>query len=259
MKIEKASGRIFCGENVLSAVNLQRLISGEITALCVPSYYHIEESFDLSARIQASPSFGSYTYIDVVSRIGMAWQEAVKGNEQTKNAYFSSVREHFLEIRQVFGGLSPLDKFRLDMEEIWPQGANIMRYQNMLMFAGIVRFYEPGSYALPHQDVIPEGMNIDAQIGMNVYLNPASDGGALELWDLGLNAPDYDAIRLNGSFGLDRTKLPAPDSIINPEAGDLILFDVRKLHAVNTINSGVRISQGAFIGCKNGNPLKFWS
>jgi L-serine/L-threonine ammonia-lyase len=258
MEIEKISQDLICGSDALSAENLERLISGEVTALCVPNYYDVDILGDIYSRIQESGMCASYAYTSVISKIGIAWQEVLKGSQAEKLAYFSRAQEHFASIRKVFGGISPLDKFRLDADEMWPQGANIMRYQGHLMFAGVVRVFEEGSYALPHQDDLTD-LGIQLQIGMNVYIQPAQDGGKLELWDLTLSPSEYESMRLHARYGLDRQKLSQPDSVLIPEAGDLIVFDTCKVHAVSEITSGVRISQGAFIGYKKGESLRFWS
>jgi hypothetical protein len=256
MEIEKISQDLLCGSDVLSADNLHRLISGEVTALCVPMYYPQDVLNGLYSRIQRSGLRTSYAYTSVISKIGIAWQEVLKGSVAEKSAYFLNARGYFSGIREIFNGLSPLDKFRLDVDEIWPQGAGIMRYEGCLMFAGVIRIFEEGSLALPHQDDLTD-LGIDLQIGMNVYLQPAKCGGKLELWDVTLSSEEYNTLRLPGSYGLDRQKLPEPDSVLIPEAGDLLIFDTRKIHAVSEITQGTRISQGSFIGFKKGQSLKF--
>jgi hypothetical protein len=50
-----------------------------------------------------------------------------------------------------------------------------------------------------------------------------------------------------------------PPLQVRPEAGDLILFNARKPHAIRRFSSGDRISVQSFIGHGQDRPLLLWN
>jgi predicted 2-oxoglutarate/Fe(II)-dependent dioxygenase YbiX len=51
-----------------------------------------------------------------------------------------------------------------------------------------------------------------------------------------------------------------PALVIHPEAGELIIFSSRMLHAVTCSVQDYRIGAAAFIGCSGvDRPLSYWS
>jgi hypothetical protein len=95
----------------------------------------------------------------------------------------------------------------------------------------------------------------------NVYLSVAEQGGELELWPYGLtDQAQYEDFQTPGDYGLDRCKIGPSVLRSKPEQGDLIIFDARKIHAVNRNDRGLRITASAFIGYRGqGNPLTVYS
>jgi len=48
--------------------------------------------------------------------------------------------------------------------------------------------------------------------------------------------------------------------VLHPDAGDLIIFSSRMLHAVTPSQDSYRIGMAAFIGCYGPDrPLSYWS
>ena len=69
----------------------------------------------------------------------------------------------------------------------------------------------------------------------------------------------YDELR-GDSYGIERDKLPTPDVTIKPQAGDLVLFKPRNLHAVCSTSGKYRIGISTFVmyGGES-KSLKLWS
>ncbi|NBD31407.1 MAG: hypothetical protein GVY17_00140 [Cyanobacteria bacterium] len=98
------------------------------------------------------------------------------------------------------------------------------------------------------------------QIAANIYLQTQPEGGELMLWDHKCNTQtEYDALRDGDSYALDATKLSAPAISIKPEAGDLILFESTRVHAVRPGKCCSRITMSTFIGYNKNQPLQFFS
>jgi len=136
------------------------------------------------------------------------------------------------------------------------------------MFVGLVRIFEPGSQARPHQDIlawdVPSSSMAAAtlltQLSANIYLRPCADGGELELWDYGLSRPGYEKLKVPATHGLDRDRLPPGLLKIRPELGELIIFNSTRIHAVCPIITGTRITASCFIGVRETSvPLTVWS
>ncbi|WP_396631445.1 hypothetical protein [Marinomonas arctica] len=70
----------------------------------------------------------------------------------------------------------------------------------------------------------------------------------------------YNAIRIEGSYGVKEELLSGSYLKITPEAGELILFNPTRIHSVEKINQGSRLTWSCFIGLENQNKaLQIWS
>ena len=136
------------------------------------------------------------------------------------------------------------------------------------MFVGLARVFTSTAEALPHQDVLrwdaplecTSAQSLLTQLAANIYVQPSEGGGDLELWSSSLDRDEYERLKLPGSYGLDRAKLPPSAVRVKPEAGDLILFNANKTHAVRPVTSGIRVTVSCFIGVRSLTlPLSMWS
>lgn len=251
----------------LSADNLILLAEGKIMGIHVKNFYP-KNILDEATKKVNQNKINYYLNAPDIGRIGMAFYET-EMNASLLNNYYKSAKENLLIARQIFSPyLSPIDKLRLDLEEMWTPGANIENIHDQKMFVGLFRKIQPGVSMLPHQDDIrvdsnynPITLEIKGQIAANIYLQmPAiGKGGNLELWDFSLTDNKFNEMR-GSNYGISRDKLPPPTQIISPEVGDLVLFNARRLHAVRECDTSERLSVSCFIGYRSRNkPLTYWS
>lgn len=121
--------------------------------------------------------------------------------------------------------------------------------------------------ALPHQDLLrretPDSDEVKfqaSQLGVNIYLSSAQSGGELEIWNYSFSDEDCLKYGVEGSYGFDRSLLPANSLVLKPEEGDLVILNTTKVHAINKVLRGERMTISGFIGFwGNDKPLKCWS
>jgi len=168
--------------------------------------------------------------------------------------------------------LSPIDKIRLELEELWPNGAHIARYAGRRMFAGVARVMTPGSLhdgqgsaeGFCHVDSFPVTNPRRGIFSVNVYLEVPADGGELDIWNISPGLWDlvrtYSAFRhFTRSFNSEsqriiRAALPHPIRI-KPAKGDVILISTARPHAVRSFTHGRRVTLQSFISHQRGKPL----
>ena len=252
----------------LSKGDLVDLVEGRTLALRIPNYCSPTLAQELSSRLIQHPLFGHYENAADIGRVGMAFFETVGGGSEATERYYRQALPAIEALREAFAPFaSPIDRLRAELQEVWTAGASFMNLDGRPMFVGLARVFENGSEALPHQDMLrrdapshPAAYGLITQLAANVYLQPSDEGGELEVWRQHLGESEYEQLRLPGSYGLDRTQLLLPKITLAPQAGELIVFDATRVHAVRASRGGPRVTLSCFIGyrgrCK---PLSYWS
>jgi len=170
--------------------------------------------------------------------------------------------------RLVHPYVSPVDRLRLELDDIWTYGCNLAKLGDKKTFAGVVREYKETSSAEPHCDVIAwdileshkDQTTVINQIAANVYLKTSESGGELVLWDEWPTQSKYNMAHNAEGIGLDSKKILPPKLEITPKQGDLILFNSMRIHSVKEIKTSVRMTWACFIGySRTDAPLVIWS
>src|SRR3989344_1077969 len=255
--------------NDLSASSLKSLLKGKYLAIVIPDFSSAEVCHVVAKRIFAH-DYEYYTYAQgVVGRYGMSFSE-VGENAQMFTKYYTSAISSVKNIRNLFVPyISPIDKLRLELQETWPKGAVLESFHpGHKMFVGLCRVIDQNKQVLPHQDMIHwdakgealvEASKIINQLAVNVYLQMPPQGGELELWNFGIRELSKYEQMAEGTYGIEKSKLPPPTITLKPKIGDLIIFCPQRLHCILP-GSEKRLTMSSFIGYRGKEfPLSFWS
>lgn len=255
----------------LTLTQLLDLIEGRVLAIRVHPFFPVSISEELSSRLLNYARFSRYSMgQDVaVQRMGMTLFEAENCPERL-DTYFREALETIRLFRDIcFPYLLPLDLLRLSLEEIWPQGAHVEQVDGKKMLPGIARMFESNaSEGLPpHQDILSRDLphmdhaqRLLGQVAANIYIKMPPEGGELELWDYRPSDEEFELIRSGRYDFIDRAKLPEPDVLIRPQAGELVLMRSDYVHAVRPSSKGSRVAMACFIGFYGYDmPLSYWA
>jgi 2OG-Fe(II) oxygenase superfamily len=257
----------FRSESELGLETFQALVNHEIDAIRVPGFYPQDLCAGLSKKMLASDHYGRYVNAPLIGRIGQAYFESQASPEAASN-YWRNAPRWIGEMRSACHPyLTPIDKLRLVLDELWPTGTTVASLKGKRMFVGLGRVFEAGGHAEPHQDVLawdapdaPEAHALTSQVAANTYLSLPDSGGELTLWRHELTQEEYNRLKSPSSYGIEPTKLPTPIVALKPEIGDLILFNSRQLHAVEKSFGRQRVTWSNFIGVQGPvRPLTVWS
>lgn len=252
--------------DALAAADVAAVAEGRLLALRIPGYADAEPCRRLAAKILEHPELDAYGYLGSARRLGMVHYEAMAGPAAAA-AYFAAALASIRAVRAIFHpALSPIDRLRLELDEIWPGGAMLAAMTGAKMFVGTLRAFDDASAIQPHVDFLPDDVGeepwtqaLTGQMAANVYLKPADRGGELELWDLRPDLAWQDGMEIPGGYGFPRTALPEPAVRLLPEPGELILFDSRNVHSVAAL-AGARLALSCFVGSAGPDrPLMLWS
>lgn len=257
----------FATVEVLDAQVLADLFDKKYIAVRVPRFYDPAYAKTLSdllyKEIDSAVAAGIYE-----SNVDSYWAVAKDG--QRRERYLEAALPLQKRLRRLSAPHpSPIDLLRVTLDELWPAGASLMRMGGRKTPFGATRLWRTGSEALPHQDVLRREQTDDTrsidllgQLGVNIYLDVADEGGGLEAWDHVITDEEYVRLgsRYEGSYGYQREQLPPQSMVIFPEVGDLVMINTAYVHAVRKITAGRRVTVSGFVGSSgNEQPLRCWS
>lgn len=251
----------------VSRAALQALIQDEVIAIRIVDYLDKDTCEDIAGRMLNSKNYGRYANAPKIGRVGKALFECV-GNRAELKRYLEGAPGWMDEMRAACSPYaSPIDRFRLECDAVWPGGAKLARIDGQPAFAGLLRVFGEGSSAEPHQDHLSWDLATlgltarqTAQLAVNVYLKLPPKGGELVVWPDGLTRAAYEKARIPGSYGVNEGALRGEPVVIQPQQGEMWLFKSTNTHKVCECHGGDRVTWSCFIGT-NGecDALAFWS
>lgn len=180
-----------------------------------------------------------------VNTIGMPLNVA-KGLGRV-DEYFDSALASGRQFR-VEGRMSPIDKVRLELDEIYPYGCVLGRdpTTRRAHASGLVRIMKRnGNRGLVHLDDVSVFSPQSGVFSANVYLQQSVVGGEIEIWPVTLTSEaemhEYaleiglltsQAASPDAQRALREYVLPPNPTIVKPNAGDLLLLCVQRPHCV---------------------------
>lgn len=251
----------------LTTESLVKLAKREIGAIHVANYFPVDLADEVSEKAIHHRDLGQYhkKFTSSVGRVHMPHIDT-KWNPEQIDRYHGAAQASIEDVRAMFSPvMSPVDQLRLQLQELWPAGANLLRLRGRSCFVGAFRVFQPTtSEFYPHNDLIsqetdaPEIAGFENQIVANMYLKVPEVGGDLQLW---LRDPtEAETQIILDVEGVDPKTIEPPKLVIHPEAGDLIIFSSQMLHAVTSCKDSHRVGMAAFIGCPAvDQPMAFWS
>lgn len=255
--------------NKLTADAIVQLATGNAIAIRVAGFLPTQTCNVITALVLASKLHGAYENAPRIHRVGCAFFEA-GASTAAALAYLDNAPGWIETMRaECAPHALPMDVLRLHLDEIWPGSAQLTRLGGRQMFAGLIRRFQPGAGAEPHQDHlewdahtagIEEYPYFDAQLAANIYMKVPPRGGELVIWPVGLTRSQYEAARIPGSYGVRKELLAGTPVVLTPRAGELIMFSSRNTHEVQPSKGDDRVASSNFLGY-NGlyRPLALWS
>ncbi len=250
----------------LQRQHLEALLCGKTLAVRVPNFYPSCLAEEFTQSVLSHETLSGYGIEPNILRTGIPFCDTV-GKPELRQQYFQqSMDWMYQEIERFKYRLSPISLLLMELHQVWLAGVQFEHLGGHSMWAGSARVFRNGAEALPHRDKLqvdaPEferSKELIRQIAVNVYTHIPESGGELDLWWQHFSEEEYDRLRVPGCYGLERQKLPLPTCTIQPQLGDLILFDSTCIHAVRP-SLGVRVTHSCFIGFRGLDmPISMWS
>jgi hypothetical protein len=142
-------------------------------------------------------------------------------------------------IRELAGPeLGPIDRLRLELDEAAPLGARIrVGSDGRKSTVGLPRIMET-SRELLHADTGRKDC-----LTANVYLRLPASGGATRIWNhRGAGEGSYQDAIGSYLFGEDEIPAGAPAALVEPEPGELVVWNPLSPHVVLPFAGGPRVS-----------------
>ena len=214
-------------DKIMEAQDLQRLMTHQAIALRVQGFYDTNAAQEIGRRLAEEAIIGKARNWKVSTSRGLESSDVstlgahapfnvacAKGSQSDIDAYFEGVRQELSERRIVLDKnhvlhhqLWPLDKFRLELDEVWPCGAGLAREttgERRPFSGGLPRvMMGPTRWkrGFIHVDEMGPLSSTQGLFSANIYLQLPSDvtsttQPALQIWPLGIRSR-WDWYRVN--------------------------------------------------------------
>ncbi len=238
------------------------LFGGDILGLVVPDFWPPGDCQRLAEKF--GETFVAYADAETgASEVLRSFHSQALYERQAD--YFAGAVGSLRALREVAEpGLLPMSKLRAILDDEWPAGASLMRFDGHTARFGLVR--NIATEARAHVDDcrrdrpdLRETAGVVAQFLANVYLTPFN-GGELELWDYRPTPEEVAAWTVPGDYSLDLSKIGPPSAVIKPTPGMLVVAFANNPHRVRPVSHGNRFAQSGFIAYRGpANALGLFS
>jgi hypothetical protein len=280
----KSDGTTIRSTDALSRPDLEDLFENRICAMHIPRYYPARYCDYLRTWMCSRLKFirwgeeskGKYI-ADMYYGIGLPIN-ALSWSKESFIQYFTESAATMRKVRAACrGNLSPMDKLRLELDELWPEGARIRELYGRKCLVGLGRLMRPEGLkqglarteGIIHVDADPLLRRDAGTFSANVYLEVPKEGGELAIWNV---SPKQKELRRHASVfallhrtfedesvnAVLRARLPRP-ICIKPRKGDLLIINSGRPHAVRGFKRGTRVTLQSFIGYRSAATLELYA
>jgi hypothetical protein len=246
--------------------NMDLLIDFKIPGIIVKNFIPPEVCQVVAERLREI-EFGTYDHLEdiPVYHIGVCHNQWAHDD---KDIYFSKKSQAQQSIDKVyeFLNINPVDAVIDAFESRTGRKASIFEEPGFgQYFAGAFRSFR--GHGKLHVDHAPSHIHqpweitkIQRQLTWNIYYTMLDTGGELVIYDT-IHTPQNETMKVSDDYYFPYEVLEGPEKVvIEPEVGDLIIFNTQNFHEILGNNGGGhRISQTSFIGLKQDGSLGLWS
>jgi hypothetical protein len=231
---------------------LDALIGRRITAIVIDNVLSEQECDAIAARVRPMTEISTYRWATDLTVLGTSVGEAHESPEAEARYFEQAPSTIELYKRTVFPNGSPIQMLVEQLSLAWPGGSYVPTKNGRTFLPEIVRRWRMGGGAHPHLDQshtpLLSPLGIRGRIGLNVYIQMPSEGGAVEFWERSFTDEEYLRLKRK-DYGLDRSLLGAPNLQLRPNKGQAVVFRAWDAHAVEPLRGeGDRITNAAFFG-----------
>ena len=267
----------------LNRADLERLMRHDATAIHIPGFFDRESAKLIGSQLANEYLAGKGQNWRISTSRGLESSDVATLGEHPpfnvacstnssidKDNYFDGVQRELRMRRRSKDGtvqLYPLDLLRLELDEVWPEGAGLARevQGSKRPYSGglprIMRGPTRWKKGYVHVDEMGPLNAVSGLFSANIYLQLPEYGaerqqGTIEIWPMGIRSKwDWyrNAVLLSGLSSQDveaqvrlRCELGTPRRI-EAEPGDLVILCVQRPHAAVGFQDGIRVSLQCFL------------
>ncbi len=237
----------------LSENVIKDLAEGRCNAVRIPEYYSQSDATAIADAVCKSSMFGYYENAPKIGRVGQAYFEGL-ASETAAERYRRNSTLWNTQLRECcWPRMLPVDRLRLELDEIWSGGSMLLVLGGLTTFAGLLRVFSEGSGTEIHNDHLEwdateidcQSTSLDTQLTANIYLDMPQDGGHVNLWAGHISKERYEKIRNPGSYGVKPSEVGPPDVVYTPAQGTCGYSDRESCIKSSTPEKGVGLRKAA--------------
>lgn len=264
---------------------LHLLFTNQVLAIHIPGYYEQNIANQLAINI-LKERLSNWNVTDINQQqmdsdffvYGTPFNTAFK-SEELWQKYFNTTNQLNEFFRRTVPNNSPLDRIKNDIDSNYLHGLKIRKYMRYNMTPGLIRVMYGKQKAefntIPyncHVDNLPMLSKKRGLFSINLYFKTPPLGGELYLWGLKINnlihvLKNWYFIKnfflkqsyLNHELQEKIHSCLPSFSKISVQAGDLVIINTSRPHAIGDFEGDPRVSYQAFLNYKKNEPLEIWA
>ncbi|WP_316524212.1 putative 2OG-Fe(II) oxygenase [Kitasatospora brasiliensis] len=247
----------------LTRDHILRLAVGVLGAVRVRGFGSPEECAEIMEGLDHR-EFGAYDenlIFPPIAKIGPAAYDFYGAHTLTDDYWDVAADARRLR-GKLYRGTDPMDLAVERIGRAWGDGVEPARSKGRELFSGMIREIHNGA-KLHFDEIVREFPGVLDEtpasfLTLNWYLSMPEQGGETRVYRRRWKPTDEP---YRDGYGYDEQVVAEePVAVVRPEAGDVVIFDSRNLHAVNGISGeGRRVSLSFFLGVTGRGPLQVWS